>query len=58
MRYSISWYLGGQELNLDKEEKTLLAAVTGWAILAGIALGFMAGWAKNDGRKEKQNAQR
>ena len=42
-------------MNLDKEEKTLLAAVTGWAILAGIALGFMAGWAKNDSSKEKQN---
>ena len=58
MRYNISWYLGGPELNMDVEEKTLVAEVAGWAILAGIALGVVIGWVKNDGSKEKQNDQR
>ena len=45
-------------MNMDVEEKTLVAAVAGWAILAGIALGVVIGWVKNDGSKEKQNDQR
>jgi len=43
---------------MDVEGKTLVAAVAGWAILVGIALGVVIGWVKNDGSKEKQNAQR